>query len=85
MDDVKNNIRYFDEILFYNKEELYNQVSFEKGEEKGKTEGKAEGKAIGISEDRKLDAINLLKKNLDIFLISELTEISIEDIKAIQK
>ena len=81
MDDVKNNIRYFDEILFYNKEELYNQVSFEKGEEKGK----AEGKAIGISEGRKLDAINLLKKNLDIFLISELTEISIEDIKAIQK
>lgn len=81
VDDVKNNIRYFDEILFYNKEELYNQVSFEKGEEKGK----AEGKAIGISEGRKLDAINLLKKNLDIFLISELTEISIEDIKAIQK
>lgn len=68
-EDAKKLTSNFDEILFYNKEELYNQVSFEKGEENGK-------KSI---------VINMLKKGLDISLISEITGFSIEEINTIQK
>ena len=72
-EDAKKLTSNFDEILFYNKEELYNQVSFEKGEEKGR------------SDEKKSIVINMLKKGLDISLISEITGFSIEEIKTIQK
>ena len=53
--------------------------------QKGKTEGKIEGKIEGEIEARKEIVEKMLKRNMEIALISELTKLSQEEILEIKK
>ena len=53
------------------------------GIDEGKAIGLDEGKAIGINEGKRKVAKNMLNKNMNISIISELTGLSIEEIKEI--
>ena len=44
-----------------------------------------EGKAIGLNEGKRKIAKNMLNKNMNVSIISELTGLSIEEIKEIEK
>ena len=51
----------------------------------GIDEGMSKGKAIGLNEGKKAIAKNMLNKNMNVSIISELTGLSIEEIKEIEK
>jgi predicted transposase YdaD len=55
------------------------------GKQEGKAEGKAEGIAIGEEKGKKESAIKMLKKNISLEDISEITGLSIEEIKSLKK
>ena len=52
--------------------------------EKGKAEGKAEGLAEGREEGIKKTALKMLRKKMDIDTISEITELSVDEIKKLE-
>ena len=56
-----------------------------KGMVKGRAEGKAEGKVEGKLEEKLLIAQNMLNANCNIVLIVQVTGLSIEQIKSLQK
>lgn len=58
--------------------ELIRKEAFEDGMEKGREEGRAEGE----SASKLLIARNMIEKGLDITIITELTGLTEEDIKA---
>jgi predicted transposase/invertase (TIGR01784 family) len=51
------------------------------GKAEGRVEGRAEGRAEGIIETSKKVAIRLKNKGVDLQIISETTELPIEEIK----
>ena len=53
--------------------------------ERERIEGKAEGEIIGDAEARREIAYNLLKQNLPIEMIMNVTELSLEEIQELQK
>ncbi|MBK1989741.1 Rpn family recombination-promoting nuclease/putative transposase [Sphaerospermopsis aphanizomenoides BCCUSP55] len=53
--------------------------------EEGKAEGIAEGKAEGIAETTKKLALNLLRIGMSLAQISEVTELSLEQVQTLQK
>lgn len=59
--------------------------ALEKAEEKGMAKGRAEGLAEGEAKEKMHIIIKMLKNNMDINLIGELTGVSIEEIKALKK
>ncbi|ASJ20309.1 ATPase [Brachyspira hampsonii] len=72
------------EMSAYNERDtfLYGQaVMLEYEREEGRKEGRLEGIKEGIKENQILTAKNMKNKNMDINLISELTGLSIEEIK----
>ena len=68
---------------------IYKAEGLAEGEAKGKAEGlaegKAKGKAEGLAEAQREITINLLKKNIPIKTIVEVTGLSEEEIKNIDK
>ena len=60
-------------------------TGIDEGMSKGKAIGLTEGKAIGLNEGKKAIAKNMLNKNMNVSIISELTGLSIEEIKEIEK
>ena len=55
------------------------------GIEEGKVIGIEEGKNIGITEGKKEIAIKLLEKNMTLEEISEITDLSMEEIKMLKE
>ncbi len=51
----------------------------------GKDEGREEGRKEGILTEKQTIAKSMLEKNMDIDLISELTSLNINEIKALTK
>ena len=64
--------------------DLYREEEEEKGEKRGIKLGKKRGVRIGKQEEKRDIARNMLKKNMDISLISELTDLSEEQITSIK-
>jgi predicted transposase/invertase (TIGR01784 family) len=62
------------------RESVIYQEILEEGEAKGKAEGKVEGKA---ETTRKL-ALNLLRIGMNLEQIAEVTELSLEEVQALQ-
>ena len=60
-------------------------TGIDEGMSKGKAIGLTEGKAIGLNEGKRKIAKNMLNKNMNVSIISELTGLSIEEIKEIEK
>lgn len=58
----------------------WEQETHLKGKAEGKTEGKAEGKAEGKLEERKTIALNLLRQNMALEVIAQVTGLTVEDI-----
>ena len=58
-------------------------TGIDEGMSKGKAIGLTEGKAIGLNEGKRKIAKNMLNKNMNVSIISELTGLSIEEIKEI--
>ena len=56
----------------------------EAGEKKGKEEGRKKGLEEGILTEKKAIAKSMLEKNMDIDLISELTNISIKELEKLK-
>ncbi len=64
--------------------DLCKEEAEEKGEKRGIKLGKKRGVRIGKQEEKRDIARNMLKKNMDISLISELTDLSEEQITSIK-
>ncbi|HLO84918.1 MAG TPA: Rpn family recombination-promoting nuclease/putative transposase [Nostocaceae cyanobacterium] len=67
------------------RESVIYQEILEEGEAKGEARGKAEGEARGKAEATRKFAVNLLRIGMSLEQIAELTELSIEEVQAIQK
>jgi predicted transposase YdaD len=63
--------------------ELIRQAEFEKGEAYGKAEGRAEGKAEGRAEEKNQIVLNMHRKNYSPKEISEIIDMSEEEVEAI--
>ena len=72
-----------DLMLYYDEEDLQRQIGEERYEN-GKQEGKQEGEQAGKLQNQKEVAKKMLNKGYDISDISEMTELSIEDIEALK-
>ena len=59
--------------------------AFDEGLEKGMEKGRQQGMQKGRQEERRAVALNILRKNLDISFISEVTGLSEEEIKDLKK
>ena len=57
----------------------------DEGREEGRTEGLNEGRAIGIHENKLETVKNMLKENIDIEVISRVTNLSLKDVKKLSK
>ena len=68
----------------YSKEELYLMCAIEEGLEEGRIQGLKKGIQEGIKRKENEIIRNMLKDNLDINLISEITNIPIEQIELIK-
>ena len=60
------------------------ETGYNHGKEDGLAEGLAEGLATGTSNGRRLDAKKMLEKGMDIKTISEITELSEEEIEKLK-
>jgi predicted transposase/invertase (TIGR01784 family) len=67
------------------RESVIYQEILQEGEARGIVKGKAEGKAEGKVEATRNLAINLLRIGMSVEQIAEVTELSIEDIQALQQ
>ncbi|MBS3028177.1 MAG: hypothetical protein HCA25_14130 [Dolichospermum sp. DET50] len=56
----------------------------QEGEAKGKAEGKAEGKVEGKAETTRKLALNLLRIGMNLEQIAEVTELSLEEVQALE-
>ena len=98
-DDAEVITRGLDDILYYDPVMLEEQANeyerkiareegFNEGKEAGIKEGIKEGRETGIKEGKKESQIeiikNMLDKNMDLNLISDITNISIEEINKIK-
>ena len=54
------------------------------GRQEGLAKGMEKGRIEGLQEGRQEVILNMLKKNLDIKLVSEVTGVSIEEIKKLK-
>ena len=77
IDEAKILTDNFDLLLYYDREKLKKQEEYELGEEAGKE--------IGIAKRNKEIAVNMLRENMDVDIISKVTGLSIEDINELKK
>ena len=56
----------------------------EEGMQAGREEGKAEGMQAGIEKEKQAVALNMLKKEADIAFISEVTGLSVDEVKKLK-
>ena len=75
--DIKNSI---DTAL-----ELGREQGLAEGIEQGRAEGRAEGIEQGRAKGRAEIVLSMLAKGLDIAAVSELTGLSVEEIRTLQK
>ena len=61
------------------------ELGREQGLAEGIEQGRAEGRAEGIEQGRAQIVLSMLAKGLDIAAVSELTGLSVEDIRTLQK
>ncbi|MBR3898411.1 MAG: hypothetical protein IKJ43_03935, partial [Bacilli bacterium] len=73
------------DVIIEDEEEIIANSLYEKGVEKGIEEGIEEGIEKGEEKNRIKTARKMLKENIDISLVSKITELSIEEIKKIQQ
>ncbi len=66
------------------RESVIYQEILEEGEAKGEAKGKAEGEAKGKAEVTKKLALNLLRIGMNLEQIAEVTELSLEEVQALQ-
>jgi predicted transposase/invertase (TIGR01784 family) len=59
----------------------FDRSSYDEGKEEGLIEGRMEGKEEGKSEEKRNIARNLKQKNMSIDAISDVTGLSIEEIR----
>ncbi len=59
--------------------------AFDEGMEKGRAEGRVEGMQQGMEKERKAVALNILRKNLDISTIAEVTGLTEDEIKHLKE
>ena len=69
---------------FSDKARYDKQAQLEYAKEQGLKAGRQEGLAEGRQEERKEVILNMLKKNLDIKLVSEVTGLSVKEIKKLK-
>ena len=67
------------------RESVIYQDILEEGEAKGEARGKAEGEAKGKAETTRKLAINLLRIGMNLEQIAEVTELSVEQVRALQQ
>ena len=67
------------------RESVIYQEILEEGEAKGIAKGEAKGEAKGIAETTKKLALNLLRIGMSLEQISEVTELSLEQVQTLQK
>jgi predicted transposase/invertase (TIGR01784 family) len=67
------------------RESVIYQDILEEGEAKGEARGKAEGEAKGKAETTRKLAINLLRIGMNLEQIAEVTELSVEQVQALQQ
>jgi predicted transposase/invertase (TIGR01784 family) len=67
------------------RESVIYQEILEEGEAKGIAKGEAKGEAKGIAETTKKLALNLLRIGMSLEQISEVTELSLEQVQALEK
>ena len=79
--DYHNTIDYAKKSGLQKGIEIGRQQGIEQGMQKGRLEGKQEGER----ENRIAIAKNMLEKNLDVILVSEVTGLSIEQVRKIQE
>ncbi|MBO5205427.1 MAG: hypothetical protein J6B47_05700 [Prevotella sp.] len=61
------------------------ELGREQGLAEGIEQGRAEGRAEGIEQGRAQIVLSMLAKGLDIATVSELTGLSVEEIRTLQK
>lgn len=61
------------------------QEGLAEGKAKGKAEGIAEGKAKGIAEATKQIALNMLRSNIAMDLVVQITGLSLKQVEKLQK
>jgi hypothetical protein len=66
------------------RESVIYQEILEEGKVEGKVEGKAEGKVEGKAETTRKLALNLLRIGMNLEQIAEVTELSLEEVQALQ-
>ncbi|WP_300004933.1 hypothetical protein [Anabaena sp. AL09] len=67
------------------RESVIYQEILEEGEAKGIAKGEAKGEAKGIAETTKKLALNLLRIGMRLQQISEVTELSLEQVQALER
>jgi len=73
----------FDKRFYYDEEEV-KRLEFQAGMEKGIKQGIKQGVEQGIEQEKSEIAKNMLEKNCDVDFISEITNLSIEDIQKLK-
>ncbi|MFM7408352.1 MAG: hypothetical protein ACKO3K_17275 [Cuspidothrix sp.] len=66
------------------RESVIYQEILEEGETKGIAKGEAKGKAEGKAETTRKLALNLLRIGMNLEQIAEVTELSLEEVQALQ-
>ena len=88
MDELErlNNEKYFGAL--YDREEeqkIINATEKEEGRREGLQQGIQQGIQQGMQDERTKIALNLLKENIDINVISKVTNLTIEEINKLKK
>ena len=80
--EERANYSYYKKLLHNDRDELQSAEArgIEKGKAMGIEKGKAMGEATGIEKGKREIAVNMLKQNIDIKLISSVTGVSIEEL-----
>jgi predicted transposase/invertase (TIGR01784 family) len=71
-------------ILEFAKKEARRE-GLQEGREEGRAEGREEGRAEGRAEGVKEMAVEMLKKGMDIELVSEISKLSIDDVRKLRR
>ncbi len=75
----------FDGVLYYNRKEFLETISYNHGKDDGKAEGIEVGKVEGAKEKQLEIAKGMLKDNIELKKISKYTQLSLEEIQRLQE
>ena len=87
--EVKNSSDDFDNLLRYNRDVIFDgnekEEAFEDGVERGYKKGVEHGIKHGIEQKAIEDAKAMLKKNYNVNDISEITELSLDEVEKLKE